>query len=177
MMQFEALVLHGTARVLRAVYFSSQSSVALEWKQTTRSITVEEGKTPEEGIYMQREVTYIHQRNSATTVSEFSCDAGQDEGCRIADPQCPWSSNETKKLEVSPASVVSRIKCSSRLSLHARFNSCVIRYVWEGDQVRVTADITSTDLLRIEVKAHQVMPVCTPARLEVPWNVCIFWSI
>jgi hypothetical protein len=35
----------------------------------------------------------------------------------------------------------------------------VIRYVWEGDQVRVTADISSTDLLRIEVKAHQVMHV------------------
>jgi hypothetical protein len=33
-----------------------------------------------------------------------------------------------------------------------------VRYVWEGEQVRVTADITSTDLLRIEVKAHQVQP-------------------
>ncbi len=30
------------------------------------------------------------------------------------------------------------------------------RYVWEGEHVRVTADITSSDLLRIEVKAHQV---------------------
>ena len=31
------------------------------------------------------------------------------------------------------------------------------RYVWEGETVRVTADITTSDLLRIEVKAHQVI--------------------
>jgi hypothetical protein len=29
--------------------------------------------------------------------------------------------------------------------------------VWEGETVRVTADITPSDLLRIEVKAHQVI--------------------
>ena len=40
-----------------------------------------------------------------------------------------------------------------------------VRYVWEGEQVRVTADITSTDLLRIEVKAHQVQPSCLHHKL------------
>ena len=34
-------------------------SVVMEWKQTTRSTTVEEGATPEDGIYMQREVIHL----------------------------------------------------------------------------------------------------------------------
>ena len=47
----------------------------------------------------------------------------------------------------------------------------LVRYVWEGEQVRVTADITSTDLLRIEVKAHQVSPSCLLLFLKA--NICI----
>ena len=42
------------------------SSVAMEWKQTTRSTTVEEGETPEDGIYMQREVARIRKPIPAT---------------------------------------------------------------------------------------------------------------
>lgn len=33
-------------------------SVVLEWKQTTRSTTVEPGASPEDGVYMQREVFF-----------------------------------------------------------------------------------------------------------------------
>lgn len=86
-------------------------SVAMEWKQTTRSKTVEEGSVPEEGIYVQREVK--------------------------------------TRAAVSPIVSVP----GTQMKLKS------LRYVWEGEQVRVTADITSSDLLRIEVKAH----TCEPA--------------
>lgn len=85
-------------------------SVVMEWKQTTRSTTVEEGATPEDGIYMQREVK--------------------------------------TRAAVSP--IVSTPGTQMKLKS--------LRYVWEGEHVRVTADITSSDLLRIEVKAHQCEP-------------------
>jgi hypothetical protein len=55
----------------------------MEWKQTTRSTTVEEGKTPEDGIYMQREV---RKPIPATLRNDLSCESGQDQGRRIAHP-------------------------------------------------------------------------------------------
>lgn len=85
-------------------------SVVLEWKQTTRSTTVEQGSSPEDGIYMQREV------KSRAAVSPIISEPG------------------------------TQMKLKS------------LRYVWEGEQVRVTADITTSDLLRIEVKAHRCEP-------------------
>ena len=60
------------------------------------------------------------------------------------------------------------LRCDPRFCIiflppHTRSISCgsSLRYVWEGEQVRVTADITSSDLLRIEVKAHTVRVICT----------------
>ncbi len=58
----------------------------MEWKQTTRSTTVEEGETPEDGIYMQREVELVRKPMSATRGYHLSCDSGQDQSCRIAHP-------------------------------------------------------------------------------------------
>jgi hypothetical protein len=55
----------------------------MEWKQTTRSTTVEEGETPEDGIYMQREV---RKPIPATLRTDLSCDSGQDQGRCIAHP-------------------------------------------------------------------------------------------
>jgi hypothetical protein len=34
----------------------------LEWKQTTRSTTVDQGSSPEDGVYMQREVPHFFTR-------------------------------------------------------------------------------------------------------------------
>jgi hypothetical protein len=74
-------LLHAQHKLRRQTFFFF--SVAMEWKQTTRSTTVEEGETPEDGIYMQREV---HKPIPATLRNDLSCDSGQDQGRCIAHP-------------------------------------------------------------------------------------------
>lgn len=73
---------------------------------------------------------------------------GQEPCGSLANYQCTWDADEAQKLTVSLFHFI--ILSSGRSSLRSS------RYVWEGEQVRVTADITTSDLLRIEVKAHQV---------------------
>ena len=71
----------------------------MEWKQTTRSTTIEEGATPEDGIYIQREVLHSLERINAGLHSN-DCRAGENEGCSVTHCECARHANEAEKLEV-----------------------------------------------------------------------------
>jgi hypothetical protein len=64
--QFTSSTTQAMTSMTSNLFLIISSSVAMEWKQTTRSTTVEEGETPEDGIYMQREVARIRKPIPAT---------------------------------------------------------------------------------------------------------------
>ena len=110
-----------TGRVIN----TCEHSVAMEWKQTTRSKTVEEGSVPEEGIYVQREVRRCSagrplQRRKSHIV------LGENTGRGVAHCECSRYTNEAEELEVRPSFLHHFLAASHALD-----------FLWLFTQVRV----------------------------------------
>ena len=89
-------------KITGRIFNTCEPSVAMEWKQTTRSKTVEEGSVPEEGIYVQREVRRcsagrpLQRRKSHIAL-------GENSGSGVAHCECSRYTNEAEELEVRPS--------------------------------------------------------------------------